>query len=174
MGPGTSRARDAGPSEHAAAAKSLESGAKGVRTNAAQLAPPSAGLGRSGPAPQSASVLLVTPRDNEWTAVPTVLAEMREPSTQLHRRWDLPVTARAAVRVHVEQGAEGLTVWIGLDVQPAGAGVQVARATSALLRSKELAARITGVICNGTPTYASGRGALPSPPTRAHYHEEQA
>lgn len=171
--PGRSRARDAGASDDPGTAKTFVSRTTGARTSAAEPVPRSAGPLRSDTASQYACVLLVTPHGSECSALPAAVDDTREPSTQ-DRRWDLPVTARDAVRVHVEQDAESLTVWIGLDVQPPGAGVQVARATSALLRSKELAARITRVICNGTPTYASGRSALSSPATRAHYHEEQA
>lgn len=124
--------------------------------------------------PQRVAGSLAPPCGNGRSTLPAPAEAMQEASSQQLERKRSPDPARDAVRVHLEESLEGLTVWIGFDARPASAGVQAARATSALLRATALPARLTGVICNGTETYSSGRFARPLTQVRANHHEEQA
>lgn len=82
--------------------------------------------------------------------------------------------ARDAVRVHLEQGADGLTVWIGFDAQPGRAAVDATQLTSSLLRAADLPARIAAVYCNGARTFSNGRIPSAGAATRINHIEEQA
>jgi hypothetical protein len=73
----------------------------------------------------------------------------------------------AAMRVHVENGPEGVTVWLGLD---GDAAVVAARAAAILLELRRLsgpAQRLVNVVCNGTTIYTDAAHLRPFPTSRS-------
>jgi hypothetical protein len=88
------------------------------------------------------------------TVEPVQHEPAREPST-------------GAMRVHVENGPDGVSVWLGLD---GDAAVVAARAAAILVELRRLsgpAPRLANVVCNGATIYSDGAHPRPFPSSRS-------
>ena len=68
----------------------------------------------------------------------------------------------APLRLHVEQGADGLHVWIGADGDEAAVCAQAAAVLAELRRAEHLPAlRLASLVCNGQTFYTRDTGNTP-------------
>jgi hypothetical protein len=83
---------------------------------------------------------------------PTATAVDRAPPTRRsHEATQATETPPPPLRVHVEEAAQGLVVWLGLDAAAAAQGLRAQAIATELRRSLAASGqRLAAVICNGS------------------------
>lgn len=150
--PATALALDLLPAVQSVAPASRGPGLPPARTGAAPIAPGSL-------ASEPASSWLAPSADATRGAARRAASIAGPPAPAASQR---PTECAPPVRVHVEQGASGLLVWIGVDGDAASAA---ARSAAILAQLRGAAAPpLAALVCNGTLVYAAAAPRHPFDP----------